>query len=330
MKHYSEFRRDIISGEWVLIVPGRFSGHVKLKRIKRRSDPKSKCPFEPSGIARVPVLARYPNNDAWRVAVIPNRYPAVKHSSKPLSSHKLGLNRVGNAFPGCGHHELVVTRDHRANFSELPFSEALLTFRTFRDRYRAFYGDRDVTYVSISQNRGPRSGATVTHPHYQVLGIPILPPHVARSLAGSGRYFHANRVCAHCAILKWELKQKKRIILENANAIAIAPFTSRNPFEVTVFPKVHMPSFEETSESVLRDVADMLQKVLLKIKKNLKDPDYNFFIHTIPVKDKQKYGHYHWHIEIFPKFTIGGGFDIGTGVDISVVDPDFVAKTLRK
>ena len=60
----------------------------------------------------------------------------------------------------------------------------------------------------------------------------------------------------------------------------------------------------------------------------LNDPDYNFFIHTAPVLDKDKYRHYHWHIEILPKINIWAGFELGTGIDITSVDPDKAAKVL--
>jgi len=72
-----------------------------------------------------------------------------------------------------------------------------------------------------------------------------------------------------------------------------------------------------------------LQAALKKVERRLKDPDYNFFIHTSPVKNKKKYGHYHWHIEILPKISISAGFELGTGIEITAVDPDEAAKILK-
>ena len=127
-----------------------------------------------------------------------------------------------------------------------------------------------------------------------------------------------------------ELKNKKRIIYQNKGAIAFAPFVSKEPFEARIFPKKHMPYFENTLDHDLADMANALQRVLRKIRKNLKDPDYNFFIHTAPLINKKKYKPYHWHIEIRPKISIRAGFELGTGVDINAVDPDDAAKLLRK
>ena len=130
-------------------------------------------------------------------------------------------------------------------------------------------------------------------------------------------------------MVKWEKKENHRIVYENKSAIVLAPFVSREPFELRVFPKKHLPYFEDTPQNIMEDIVAALQKALAKIEKKLGDPDYNFFIHTAPLKDKKKYSHYHWHIEILPKFNISAGFEQGTGIEINPVDPDEAAKILR-
>lgn len=131
-------------------------------------------------------------------------------------------------------------------------------------------------------------------------------------------------------MIEWEKKQKKRVIYENDGAIAFTPFVSKNPFEVRIFPKRHLPYFENTLDQGIDFAADALQFALKKMEKNLKDPDYNFFIHTAPIQDKKKYKMYHWHIEVIPKININAGFELGTGVEINDVDPDKAAILLRK
>jgi len=130
-------------------------------------------------------------------------------------------------------------------------------------------------------------------------------------------------------MIKWEKKIKHRIVFENKGAIVFTPFVSREPFELRVFPKKHLPYFEETSEGDFKFIVEALQQALAKIEKKLGDPDYNFFIHTAPVSGKKNHRHYHWHIEIQPKISVSAGIEIGTGIEITVVDPDEAAKTLR-
>ena len=113
-----------------------------------------------------------------------------------------------------------------------------------------------------------------------------------------------------------------------------APLFSRrlfpaNPLNCEFFPKKHLPYFEDTKKEDLELVVEALQKALIIIKNKLNDPDYNFFIHTAPILNKKNYKHYHWHIEIQPKISISAGFELGTGIEITVVDPDEAAKILR-
>jgi len=143
------------------------------------------------------------------------------------------------------------------------------------------------------------------------------------------KFFQKHKKCVHCEIIKHEKKEKKRIVYENESAIVFAPFVAREPFELRVFPKKHFPSFRNTPKKDLEGVVEALQKALLKIEGRLHDPDYNFFIHTAPVKDEIKYPFYHWHIEVQPKISISAGFELATGVEITIVNPNDAAKILR-
>ncbi len=129
-------------------------------------------------------------------------------------------------------------------------------------------------------------------------------------------------------MLDFDVKEKKRVIEKNRFAISIAPFVSRVPFETRVFPLRHRYGFERTPLREIEAVASVLQSSLRRIKKYLKDPDLNFFIHTAPLKD-HRYNYYHWHIEVIPKITMFGGFELSTGVEINVVDPEQAAIILR-
>jgi len=149
-------------------------------------------------------------------------------------------------------------------------------------------------------------------------------------LSGSLRYYHRHKKCVHCEMVKFELKEKKRIIFQNSGAVAFSPFVSREPFEIRIFPKKHFPYFEETTPKLNQDIAEALRISLKLLKTKLDDPDLNFFIHTAPTIDKKKYRHYHWHIEIFPKISVSAGFELGTGIEITTIDPEEGAKFLKQ
>lgn len=260
------------------------------------------------------------------MAVIPNKYPALVHN--PLCPRPLRRGPYA-AAEGSGHHDLVVTRDHQKNFAYLSLDEATQVLRMLQLRYRRLAKDSCLTYTSTFFNWGPTAGATLYHPHYQVLTLPVVPPDVEHSLRGSARYHRSHRKCVHCVMIRWERTYKNRIVDENAAAVSFAPFTPRAPFEIRVFPKKHLPYFEWTPERDLRGVAAVLRSTLRRLTERLNDPDFNFFIHTSPLKNQKRYRYYHWHIEITPKFQVPGGFELSTGMDINVVDPDEAAALLR-
>ena len=324
----SEFRRDMVSGDWVVIAPKRAARPEQFfSKTKRKRIPKTKCPFEdPQKSGNGEPVLLYTDESSWIIQVIQNKFPILAHGEMCANRMAKGPYQI---IEGVGHHDIVITRDHDTNFAHLSDYMANLVLKSFKERYEAMANDECVKYVSIFHNWGPSAGASIYHPHFQILSLPIIPPDVFRSLQGSANYFGKTGACVHCSMIEFERKAKNRVIYENKEAIVFAPFVSREPFELRVFPKKHLPYFEDTSEKVMKHVVDALQKALLLLEVQLRDPDYNFFIHTAPLRDKEKYGHYHWHIEIQPKTSIAAGFELGTGVEVNIIDPDDAAAMLR-
>lgn len=322
----SQLRQDPVSGDWIIIAPGRAKRYT-TKKQKRLKAPIKTCPFEnPQTSGNGEPVLLYKGKKDWVLQIIPNKNPALISGDVCPKIFKHGPYSI---IEGVGRHDVVITRDHNKNFQNLSSQEANLVFKAFKERYKILTEDNCEAYISIFHNWGPKAGASVYHPHYQIISIPVIPPDIQHSLSGSLAYFKKNKKCVHCEMIKWEKKIKRRIIFENKGAIVFAPFVSREPFELRIFPKKHLPYFEETSEGDLKFVVEALQKALVKINKKLGDPDYNFFIHTAPTLNKENYKHYHWHLEIQPKISISAGFELGTGIEITVADPDEAAKILR-
>lgn len=327
---HSQLRQDLVSGDWIVVAPGRTRRpHQAVKKPeKRKASPKAGCPFEnPQKSGHEKPILVYGDQKNWQIQVLENRYSLLTHKNICPIPLKHGPYLVEEAG---GHHDLIITRDHDKNFPRLSKNEARQLFEAFRDRYLTLLNDKCLAYILILHNWGPRAGASVYHPHYQMIATPIIPPDVMHSLRGSEQYFKKHKRCVHCVMIDFEKKEKKRIVYENNSFIALTPWFSKNAFEARIFPKKHSPYFENTLDVEIDQAVDALQAVLKKLKKNLKDPDYNFFIHTAPIREKERYKIYHWHIEIVPKTNINAGFELGTGVEVNEVDPDTAAKLLRK
>jgi UDPglucose--hexose-1-phosphate uridylyltransferase len=317
----SQLRQDPVSGDWVVIAPGRSARPHELNAVEKRDIfPKENCPFHNLHASGNEPIAIYPKNskDNWEVAVIPNKFPILEFSPTCPMPITHGPYKI---LDGKGRHELVVTRDHNKNLAHLTPQEAAELFKVFAGEYSRMFQDSCVEYVSLFNAWGPKAGASIYHPHYQMLALPIIPPEVSRSLAGSKRYWEKNGKCIHCALLEFEKKEGKRIIFENEMAVAFAPFASRQPFEVRIYPKLHIADFKAADAGLLNGMALVIQQVLLRMENKLGDPDYNFFVHTAPRRGAP---YYHFHLEILPKTSILGGLEWGTGIIVNQVDPDSI------
>lgn len=344
-KNISELRQDLVSRDWIVIATGRAKRpHVFAKPKKVERQPEKNCPFEdPQKSGNLnPILiqtrtpARHlhgksqkkPHKDIipknWFVQIFPNKFPAFGTGAPDL--RKVGPYDV---MDGVGFHEILVTRDHDRTFAQFSQQEATLVLASYRARYHDLEARPNVRYVSVFHNWGRASGASVYHPHSQILAIPVIPGEVARSLEGSDRYFRENKSCVHCDMVRWERKEKVRIVYENDDFIAVCPFVSRTAYEVRIFPKRHSPDFDSIYPKEILSCADALRISLRKIWKALANPSYNFYIHTAPC-EKGICPFYHWHIEILPKVAVWAGFEIATGIEISSIDPAHAARHLRK
>ncbi len=323
----SELRQDPVFGDWVLLAPIRGKRHEFEGRTKMEL-PKSKCPFENlSKFGNKPPVLVYQNEnkDDWFLQIIPNKYPAVEHGDCGL----IYQNGFYKSRPGIGFHEIVILKDHNRYLAQYGALEIKKILTAYRERYLILAKDKCVEYISIFHNHGKEAGSTVPHLHSQILALPIVPPDVNHSISGSRRYFHENRKCIHCQIIKQELKENKRIVYQNKHAITIAPFASKSNFETRIFPKKHSAYFEKIKDEELISFAEAMKFVFSGLYKKFKDPAFNFFIHTAPTDNNHDYDHYHWHMEILPKFGMTGSIELGTGLNIISVAPEEAAKILR-
>ncbi|MBI5220856.1 MAG: DUF4921 family protein [Candidatus Liptonbacteria bacterium] len=328
----SEFRQDSISGEWVIIAPARAKRphQGKSSRRKRKPAPRATCPFEDlEKTGNWPPIDQVPANGPWRAVLLPNKYPAIRHEQRWVEEISEGPY---TKFAGVGHHDLVITRDHNKNFAHISLDQAVEVLGLIQKRYRALGADPSMCFATAFANWGESVGASIYHPHYQILTVPIVPPHIRGSLNGSHSYFQDHSRCGHCVLITYERKQKVRVAGENDGAIALAPYASRRFYEIKIFPKRHESSFELSPQKSVRAVAQLLQNVLRRMEVKLNDPDYNFYIHSTPLKEKEHYAHYHWHVEIIPSLPelgVPAGFELGTGLYVNATAPERAAETIR-
>jgi len=157
-----------------------------------------------------------------------------------------------------------------------------------------------------------------------------LPSYVQQELEGSKKYYEENGKCVFCEILRVEKENNGRIIYENEHFMVFTFFAARFPFEMWVMPKKHEPNFEQMSSETQDSLADAMQNAIKKLNKTLNFPSFNYWVHTAPHRQAGVCDHYHWHVEIAPRVSSFGGYELGSGVVIDVVSPEAAAAFLKK
>lgn len=326
----SELRFDLVSKDWVIIATGRArrpETFAEKHRVAQEIGAAKDCLFCHIETQLPPTLTYWQDaqKKEWSVVAFPNKYPAFS-PGESLNERAVGPFQ---AMDGIGFHEVIVTRDHTKQLAQFTTEQVKQVIDAYQERYLDLMNEQFVNYVFIFHNHGRQAGASIAHPHSQIVALPVADPDITRSLAGSRMFFETHGRCVHCTMLEWDLEEKQRIIFENEKFVVLCPFASRVAFEVRVYPKKHLAYFERVKNIDKTQLAEALRVALNKIYKGLKDPAYNFFIHTAPC-DGKNYDHYHWHLEILPKTSVWAGFELGAGMEISTIEPEKAAEFLRK
>ncbi|MDA3815028.1 MAG: DUF4921 family protein [Patescibacteria group bacterium] len=330
-KANSQLRQDIVTGDWVVIATGsgkRPSDFVEKNKKKSKEEIKDCLFCDPVASGQEEDVLIYNTGEGdWTLRVFPNKYPAFARPVGGRISHK----EEGPYFwmDGVGYHEVIVTRDHFKHIGLMDPIWVAEILDSYQTRYLDLMNKKSVRYIEIFHNHGKKAGASISHPHSQLVAIPVVSPYIQLELTGSEEYYRSHKKCVFCDIVEWEIDYKKRVIFENEDFIVIAPFASRVAFEMWVIPKKHSPYFERISDEEKISGGQALHQAIRKIGKVLDEPDFNFYLHTAPC-DGKDYPHYHWHIEILPKTSTWAGFELSTGIEISAMEPELAAEYLRE
>jgi len=329
-----EFRKDPLSKKWVIIAIERAARPHDFKK-KQEEDPQdpSKCFFCPGNEYTTPpeVLAyrkpgSIPNGPGWWVRVVPNKFPALKPEGE-LDKKGIGIYDFMN---GIGYHEVLIEgEDHFVT----PLTQSQDLFQeiiwAYRDRIIELSKDPRIKYVIIFKNHGKDAGASLFHPHSQIIATPIIPSVIKTEIDNAKEYFDLRDRCLFCDIITQERGHQERIVFENNSFLAFCPFASSFPFEMWIIPKKHQHRFEDIDKNHVVDLAETMKTVFSKLYKLLDNPPYNMMIHTSPANSNNK-EYFHWHIEIIPRLTKVAGFEWGTGIYINPIPPEIAAIELRK
>ncbi len=340
-----ELRFDILTGDFAIIAterakrPSDFKAAQKAETLPEH-DPK--CPFCQGNEKLTPpevfALRDGTRSDepGWSVRVVPNKFPALMPAKEApeevlerLRSGGSKAPETGDPFmywqvPAVGAHEVVVESvRHDLSLGGYTKEHLAAILEVLKARMLALYDLKEVKYVQVFRNFGPAGGASLVHPHFQIIALPVLPPRVAQEQARFLQYESTTRRCLLCDLVEREIEKDERIIAKTEDFVMLCPFASRHSFETVIIPRKHAANFAASSHSELSQLAEAVEGLFSRYEALFSSLSYNIVLHSASVPGRNKSGQpYHWHLHVLPRLTIEAGLELGTHVQINPTPPE--------
>ncbi|MDQ1280448.1 MAG: UDPglucose--hexose-phosphate uridylyltransferase [Thermoproteota archaeon] len=337
----NEVRKDYLLNRYVIIASQRAKRPSDIAQAPSEASSSKNCPFCPGNEHITPpadlvyleknniVIIEKDREDLrhreWLVRCFENLYPA-------LSPHVTEVKTDSGFCVGrevYGYHEIIVeSPDHLEQPSFARLKQLELMFDASLELLRRYYNDKSIEYVQIFRNYRREAGASLSHPHTQIIASSVIPSAISTEFEFARKYYKEEKRCVFCSILEDE-ERSPRLIYKDDKFTVIAPWASIHPYEFWIIPRRHESDILDTSASEKNSFARTLRLCLGSLTKLLGNPPYNYGFHINPKQDR-KNEYYHWHLEVYPKLSIWGGFELSTGMYINITPPELAAEWLRE
>ena len=319
-----QMRLNPLNGRWVTIVADRARRPNDF--APRESDEiitaERPCPFCPGNEeSTLPALETVDEGGQWKMRVIPNLYPAF-YGVTGFVVHHLGPVHVTAEASGL-HEVFVYTPRHDGGLQELDDKDAGELMRVLQRRLAAHAAAPEVRYTQVIVNHGREAGASLAHPHAQILGLPFVPGEILDEERAFARFAGG---CVICTTIEAELAADERVVFATDDVVCIAPFWSGAPFELLLMPRRHEAHLQDADPASLDAMGRGIRDAVKHLNTAFGDLSYNLGFHTAP---HEHAGLFHWHVHLWPNLVTAAGFERGTGVMINVMPPERAAETLR-
>jgi UDPglucose--hexose-1-phosphate uridylyltransferase len=340
-----EIRIDPISGDRVIVAgerserPGGALTCAPPQPIDPSSDPFAEGAeaMTPPELFALRPAGSVPDSPGWSVRVVPNLYPALTpagtREAADVAGSEPGQHHTGRvapsafelfrSLPAAGAHEVIVNAPQPVlSLCELPAEQVQMAMEAWRERMRLHAAE--AAYVQLIVNERREAGASLPHTHAQLYALPFVPASVARERERFGAY--ANRAMGQNLLgdlLQEEVRRRERIVAIDEEAVLIAPYASKLPFQLMLIPRRPRPRFEEDGPLGARLLHDGLTRLARHLGAS---PPLNMWVRTAPRGAE----HFCWRIDVMPRLTHLAGLELSTGLNLNIVAPEHAARLLRE
>jgi UDPglucose--hexose-1-phosphate uridylyltransferase len=273
-----------------------------------------------------------PNSPGWTVRVVSNLYPALAPADglepqgteleTPAESQGRARPELFSSLPATGAHEVIINGPQPvSSLAELPVEQVFAAMDVWRERMSAH---SESAYVQLIVNERRQAGASLPHTHAQLYALDFVPAAVARERERAAAY--ATRTMGQTLLgdlIAEEVRLGDRIVAIDDEAVLIAPYASRLPFQLMLAPRRPRPRFEESGATG----AALLHDGLRRLARHLgASPPLNLWVRTAP----RGADHFCWRIDVLPRLTHLAGLELSTDVNLNIVAPEHAASLLRE
>ena len=313
-----ELRKDPITGWWVATIVDRAFHRDRFARHAEPIDDGDDCQN-----------CRLPEGDGVRLRVLKDYAFHVVGTEAAARELDQSVAQVAIASAGAaGSWRAVVAppQEHRALHQVgAAVVEAMVT--TARDAIAAARAANQTDHLQVVQNWGAQAGARTNHLCFEFYDLPQIPHRIAEELGGAARFVIREGECPYCRLVRETTQSRNRLIWEDADSVAFAPWASRSPFELWIVPRRHDADFGRATEPDIKATASALRHVLTTLARTLDGPPYNLILHTAPLRERVD-ATYHWHWQIHPRLRDIAGLELGTGLPVNPVSPEDAVEEL--
>jgi UDPglucose--hexose-1-phosphate uridylyltransferase len=299
-----ETRVDPETGDWRLVAPSRAARPDE----SRPAATAVVCPFCPGNEHMTPPeRMRVPAGATdWRIRVTPNKYPAVADG---------------------GHEVLIESPRHDWDLRQASPDEAVAILLAMRERCRVLGSGRRA--VVAFRNYGTAAGASLRHPHSQLVALGAAPPALAARWRRAREHHASTGRTLTGDLAQAERSAGTRIVADSGDLLVFQPAAAAVPHHTTLLPADGRAVFGAASDEALVAVARTLPPVLAALATVLDDPAYNLVVQAGPADDDDADRWYQWHLSLYPRVTTVGGLELATGLLVNPKPPEETAPVLR-
>jgi UDPglucose--hexose-1-phosphate uridylyltransferase len=261
-----------------------------------------------------------PNTPGWTVRVVPNLYPALEPDSEPpppYANRELFWSDAAR-----GSHEVIINSPTPVvSLAALSVDQVAGAVEVWRERMRA-HPEAACLHLIVNERR--EAGASLPHTHAQLYALGFVPSAIARERERFGAYATQTMGGNLLAdLVQNEVRQRERIVAIDDEAVLMAAYAGRVPYQLMLAPRTPRPSFEADGPSG----ASLLHDALGRLARRLgASPPLNLWVRTAP----QGAEHFCWRIDILPRLTHLAGLELGAGINLNIVAPEQAAAELRE